>query len=39
MGIARSTNYDKPAARIDNTALVERMAVNSDSFEAYGYCP
>lgn len=37
MGIARSTYYDKPAARIDNTALAETMAVISDSFEAYGY--
>ncbi|MCA0417730.1 MAG: hypothetical protein LCH80_03290 [Proteobacteria bacterium] len=37
MGIARSTYYDKPATSIDNTALVEMMAVISDCFEAYGY--
>lgn len=37
MGIARSTYYDKPATSIDNTALVETMAVISDCFEAYGY--
>ena len=29
MGIARSTYYDKPATSIDNTALVETMAVIS----------
>ncbi|MET3889542.1 putative transposase [Bosea sp. OAE506] len=37
LGIARSTYYDKPATRIDDTALVETMATISDSFEAYGY--
>ena len=37
MGIARSTYYDKPAISIDDTALVETMAVIADSFEAYGY--
>ena len=37
MGIARSTFYDRPAMRFDDTALVERMVAISDSFEAYGY--
>lgn len=37
MGIARSTYYDKPAISIDDTALVETMAMISESFEAYGY--
>ena len=37
MGIARSTFYDRPAVRFDDTALVERMVAISDSFEAYGY--
>lgn len=34
MGIARSTYYDKPAASIDDTALVETIVTISDSFEA-----
>ncbi|GLK86849.1 phage integrase central domain-containing protein [Ancylobacter defluvii] len=29
--------YDKPAIRINDTALVETMAAISESFEAYGY--
>jgi len=37
MGIARSTYYDKSAANIDDTALVETMVAISESFEAYGY--
>jgi len=37
MGIARSTYYDQPVLRIDDTALVETMAAIADSFEAYGY--
>jgi putative transposase len=37
MGIARSTFYDRPAVSFDDTALVERMAAISNSFEAYGY--
>jgi hypothetical protein len=37
MGIARSTFYDLPVVRYDDTALVERMMAISDSFEAYGY--
>jgi putative transposase len=37
MGIPRSTYYDKPAISIDDTALVETIAVITESFEAYGY--
>jgi putative transposase len=37
MGIARSTYYDQPAVSFDDTALVETMALISDSFETYGY--
>jgi putative transposase len=37
MGIARSTYYDRPMIRVDDTALVETMSDISDNFEAYGY--
>jgi hypothetical protein len=37
MGIACSTFYDRPAVSFDDTALVERMAAISDSFETYGH--
>ncbi len=37
MSIARSTFYDTPAARADDTALVEAMHAIKDEFEAYGW--
>ena len=37
MGIPRSTYYDAPAAKVDDTALVARMRAICDEFEAYGY--
>lgn len=37
MEIARSTDHDKPAISIDDTALVETIVAVSDSFEAHGY--
>ena len=37
MGIARSTYYDTPEAKLDDTALVEAICVICDEFEAYGW--
>ena len=37
MGIARSTYYDTPEAKRDDTALVEAMAAICAEFEAYGW--
>lgn len=37
MGIARSTYYDRPRARLDDTALVEAIAAICEEFEAYGW--
>ena len=37
MGIARSTYYDTPAAKPDDTALVEAICAICDEFEAYGW--
>jgi putative transposase len=37
MGIARSTYYDAPKRRVDDTALVEAMYAIKDEFEAYGW--
>jgi putative transposase len=37
MGIARSTYYDAPKRRADDTALVEAMHAIKDEFEAYGW--
>lgn len=37
MGIARSTYYDAPRRKLDDTALVEAMSTICDTFEAYGW--
>jgi putative transposase len=37
MGIARSTYYDMPGAKLDGTALVEAICAICDEFEAYGW--
>ncbi len=37
MGIARSTYYDQPQMRVDDTAIVEAMFAICDEFEFYGY--
>ena len=37
MGIARSTYYDCPEKRADDTAIVEAMFAICDAFEFYGY--
>lgn len=37
MGIARSTYYDRPKIRADDTAIVEAMFAICDAFESYGY--
>lgn len=37
MGIARSTYYDAPTARLDDTALVVAIATICDEFEAHGW--
>ncbi len=37
MGIARSSFYDAPRVKLDDTALVEAMAAICDEFEAYGW--
>ena len=37
MGIARSTYYDCPEKRADDTAIVEAMFAICDEFEFYGY--
>ena len=37
MGIARSTYYDAPAPRMDDTEIVERISAICDEFEAYGW--
>jgi putative transposase len=37
MGIARSTYYDMPGAKLDDTALVEAICAICDEFEAYGW--
>ncbi len=37
MGIARSTFYDQPTAGLDDTAIVEAIAVICDEFEFYGW--
>ena len=37
MGIARSTYYDAPRRKLDDTALVEAMSTICDAFEAYGW--
>jgi len=34
MGITRSTDYDKPAVSLDDTALVEAMVTICESVEA-----
>lgn len=37
MGLARSTFYDQPRRREDDTAVVEAMHAVKDEFEAYGW--
>ena len=37
MGIARSTYYDAPAARIDDVELLNAITAICDEFEAYGW--
>lgn len=37
MGIARSTYYDRPEKRTDDTAIVEAIFAICDEFEFYGY--
>jgi putative transposase len=37
MGIARSTYYDRPEKRPDDTAIVEAIFAICDEFEFYGY--
>lgn len=37
MGMARSTFYDKPAQRSDDSAILAAMMAIADAFEAYGY--
>ena len=37
MGIARSTFYDRPTAKLDDTAIVEAIAAICDVFEFYGW--
>ena len=37
MGIARSTYYDTPESKLDDTALVEAICAICDEFEAYGW--
>ncbi len=37
MGIARSTFYDRPTAKLDDTAIVEAIAAICDEFEFYGW--
>ena len=37
MGIARSTFYDRPERRADDTAIVEAMFATFDEFEFYRY--
>lgn len=37
MGLPRSTYYDEPTARADDTAIVEAIAAICDEFESYGY--
>ena len=37
MGLPRSTYYDEPTARADDTAIVEAIAAICDEFERYGY--
>jgi putative transposase len=37
MRIARSTYYDRPEMRADDTAIVEEMFAICDEFEFYGY--
>ena len=37
MGLPRSTSYDEPTARADDTAIVEAIAAICDEFESYGY--
>jgi putative transposase len=37
MGIARSTYYDRPQKRADDTAIVQAMFTICDEFEFYGY--
>jgi putative transposase len=37
IGIARSTYYDAPRRKLDDTALVEAMSTICDAFEAYGW--
>jgi hypothetical protein len=37
MGLPRSTSYDEPTARADDTAVVEAIAAICDEFESHGY--
>ena len=37
MGIARSTYYDTPVSRLDDTAIVEAIGAICDEFEHYGW--
>ncbi|MBW8637851.1 IS3 family transposase [Hoeflea sp. WL0058] len=37
MGIARSTYYDRPKRRADDTAIAETMFAIGDEFESCGY--
>jgi putative transposase len=37
MGISRSTYYDAPVSALDDTAMVEAIAVICDDFEHYGW--
>lgn len=36
VGIARSTYYDAPSARLDNAELLSAITAICDAFEAYG---
>jgi putative transposase len=37
VGLARSTFYDAPTTRLDDSEIVGRMQTICDAFEAYGY--
>jgi putative transposase len=37
MGLARSTFYDAPTTRLNDSEIVDRMRTICDEFEAYGY--
>ncbi len=37
MGLARSTFYDRPERKVDDTAIVEAMFTVCESFSCYGY--